>query len=41
MIPGAVNEDDVKFLKWRKWANMGFALLANALLDMVAIERRM
>ena len=25
MIPGAVNEDDGKFLKWRKWANNGFA----------------
>jgi glycosyltransferase involved in cell wall biosynthesis len=29
MIPGAANEDDSKILKWRKWANMGFALLAN------------
>jgi glycosyltransferase involved in cell wall biosynthesis len=31
MIPGAVNEDDIKVLKWRKWANNGFALLANIL----------
>jgi hypothetical protein len=31
MIPGAVNEDDGKLLKWRKWANNGFALLANIL----------
>jgi len=31
MIPGAVNEDDVKVLKWRKWANNAFALLANIL----------
>jgi glycosyltransferase involved in cell wall biosynthesis len=31
MIKGAVNEDDEKFLKWRKWANNGFALLANVL----------
>jgi hypothetical protein len=31
MIPGAVNEDDVKFLKWRKWANQAFAILANIL----------
>lgn len=31
MIPGAVNEDDEKVLKWRKWANNGFALLANIL----------
>ena len=29
MIRGAWNEDDDKFLKWRKWANQGFALLAN------------
>jgi glycosyltransferase involved in cell wall biosynthesis len=31
MIAGAVNEDDDKFFKWRKWANNGFALLANIL----------
>jgi glycosyltransferase involved in cell wall biosynthesis len=31
MIRGAVNEDDDKLLKWRKWANNGFALLANVL----------
>lgn len=31
MIAGAVNEDDEKFFKWRKWANNGFALLANIL----------
>lgn len=31
MIRGAVNEDDVNWLKWRKWANIGFALLANVL----------
>jgi hypothetical protein len=31
MIKGAVNEDDAKLLKWRKWANNGFALLANIL----------
>jgi glycosyltransferase involved in cell wall biosynthesis len=31
MIRGAVNEDDGKLLKWRKWANNGFALLANVL----------
>jgi hypothetical protein len=29
MIPGAVNEDDHKRLRWRKWANNGFATLAN------------
>ncbi len=31
MIKGAVNEDDGKILKWRKWANIGFATLANVL----------
>ncbi len=31
MIKGAVNEDDVRVLKWRKWANMGFAMIANIL----------
>ncbi len=31
MIAGAVNEDDGKLLKWRKWANIGFAMLANVL----------
>jgi glycosyltransferase involved in cell wall biosynthesis len=29
MIPGARNEEDHKFLKLRKYANLGFALLAN------------
>jgi hypothetical protein len=29
MIPGAWNEEDDKLLKWRKYANKGFALLAN------------
>lgn len=29
MIDGAINEDDSKFFKWRKWANRGFAVLAN------------
>ena len=31
MIKGAWNEDDAKVLKWRKWANQGFAVLANAI----------
>ncbi len=31
MIKGAVNEDDVRVLKWRKWANIGFAMLANVI----------
>ncbi len=31
MVRGAINEDDQKLLKWRKWANNGFALLANVL----------
>ncbi|MCE9613216.1 MAG: glycosyltransferase family 2 protein [Lentisphaerae bacterium] len=31
MIKGAVNEDDVRVMKWRKWANQGFAVLANVL----------
>lgn len=31
MIRGAVNEDDHKLLKPRKWANVGFAVLANLL----------
>ncbi|MEK6531343.1 MAG: glycosyltransferase family 2 protein [Deltaproteobacteria bacterium] len=29
MIRGAWNEEDEKILKWRKWANIGFAVLAN------------
>ncbi|CAL7963091.1 Glyco_trans_2-like domain-containing protein [Gammaproteobacteria bacterium] len=29
MMKGAVNEDDDKFLKWRKWANNAFNFLAN------------
>jgi glycosyltransferase involved in cell wall biosynthesis len=29
MIDGAWNEDDYKFVKLRKWANVGFAALAN------------
>lgn len=29
MIAGSYNEDDDKFLKLRKWANLGFALIAN------------
>jgi glycosyltransferase involved in cell wall biosynthesis len=28
-IKGATNEDDGKFLKFRKWANLGFAMAAN------------
>lgn len=31
MIKGAVNEEDHQLLKWRKWANNGFAMLANIL----------
>ncbi|NJO41086.1 MAG: glycosyltransferase [Cyanobacteria bacterium CRU_2_1] len=31
MIKGAYNEDDEKVLKFRKWANLGFALIANTL----------
>jgi uncharacterized membrane protein len=31
MIAGATNEDDHKTIKLRKWANNGFALLANML----------
>lgn len=31
MIQGAYNEDDDNLLKWRKWANLGFALIANTL----------
>jgi dolichol-phosphate mannosyltransferase len=30
MIRGSINEDDQKILKWRKWANQLFAILANA-----------
>jgi glycosyltransferase involved in cell wall biosynthesis len=29
MIKGAWNEEDGKVFKWRKWANIGFAMLAN------------
>ncbi|MGQ4649217.1 glycosyltransferase [Lyngbya aestuarii] len=29
MIAGSYNEDDNKLLKLRKWANLGFALIAN------------
>jgi glycosyltransferase involved in cell wall biosynthesis len=29
MMAGARNEEDGQFLKWRKWANNGFNLLAN------------
>ena len=29
MIPGAVNEDDHKRFRWRKWANQCFAFIAN------------
>lgn len=29
MIAGAHNEEDELFLKWRKWANNGFNLMAN------------
>ena len=29
MIPGAHNEEDEQFLKWRKWANRAFNLMAN------------
>jgi glycosyltransferase involved in cell wall biosynthesis len=31
MIKGAFNEDDEKIFKVRKWANLGFALIANTL----------
>jgi glycosyltransferase involved in cell wall biosynthesis len=31
MIKGAYNEDDSQFFKWRKWANLGFALISNTL----------
>ncbi|HEY9879149.1 MAG TPA: glycosyltransferase [Leptolyngbyaceae cyanobacterium] len=31
MIKGAYNEDDDKLLKFRKWANLAFALIANTL----------
>lgn len=31
MIKGSYNEDDSAFFKWRKWANLGFALLSNTL----------
>jgi len=29
MIPGGYNEDDDKIFKFRKWANLGFAFIAN------------
>jgi glycosyltransferase involved in cell wall biosynthesis len=31
MMSGAVNEEDEQFLRFRKWANLGFNLLANQL----------
>ena len=31
MIKGSYNEDDDRIFKWRKWANLGFALIANTL----------
>jgi glycosyltransferase involved in cell wall biosynthesis len=31
MIKGSFNEDDRKLFKWRKWANLGFALISNTL----------
>ena len=31
MIAGAINEDDHKTLRWRKWANQSFAVLGNLL----------
>ena len=31
MVAGAVNEDDHLWFKWRKWANIAFATLANVL----------
>jgi glycosyltransferase involved in cell wall biosynthesis len=31
MIRGSYNEDDDKILKWRKWANLCFALISNTL----------
>jgi glycosyltransferase involved in cell wall biosynthesis len=31
MVRGAINEDDVKIIKFRKWANNGLALFANVL----------
>lgn len=29
MLPGALNEEDDQIVRLRKWANMGFALIAN------------
>lgn len=29
MVPGAHNEEDEQRLRWRKWANLGFNLMAN------------
>ena len=31
MIEGSYNEDDNQVFKWRKWANLGFALISNTL----------
>jgi glycosyltransferase involved in cell wall biosynthesis len=31
MIKGGYNEDDSQVFKWRKWANLGFALISNTL----------
>lgn len=31
MIKGSYNEDDDNVFKWRKWANLGFALISNTL----------
>jgi glycosyltransferase involved in cell wall biosynthesis len=31
MIPGARNEEDDQFFRWRKWANQGLAIMANVL----------
>lgn len=33
MMKGAVNEEDSQFFRFRKWANNGFNLLANALFN--------
>ena len=29
MLPGAHNEEDEQFLRWRKWANLAFNFMAN------------
>jgi glycosyltransferase involved in cell wall biosynthesis len=31
MIKGSFNEDDRNLFKWRKWANLGFALISNTI----------